>query len=93
MTGTPFLDRISKCLHFVSYLGREERVTFFSAIVYLYLCGFCYNKLLYSRVSSSVLGIGCIILPWHSLSILCNYFDRVVRPSLALRSNQAANLI
>ena len=47
----------------------EERASL-SAIVYLLLFGFCWRGFLFLFV----LGMGYIILLWHSLSLLYNYY-------------------
>ena len=46
----------------------EERANL-SAIVYLYLCGFCWRGFLFFWV----LGMGYVILLWHCLSLPYNY--------------------
>ena len=51
----------------------EERANL-SAIVYLYLCGFCWRGFLFLYV----LGIGYVILLWHSLSLPYNYYSMVL---------------
>ena len=45
----------------------EERANL-SAVVCLLLCGFCLERFLW------VLGMGYVILLWHSLSLPYNYF-------------------
>ena len=47
----------------------EERANI-SASVYLLLCGLCSGVF-----SSSVLGIGCVKLLWHSMGLPYKYFD------------------
>ena len=47
----------------------EERANL-SAIVYLYLCGFCWRDFLFLWV----LGVGYVISLWHSLGLPYNYY-------------------
>ena len=49
----------------------EEERAYLSVIVYLYLCGFCWKGFLFLLV----LGMGCVILLWHSPSLPYNYFQ------------------
>ena len=49
----------------------EERANL-SAVVYLLLCGFCLERFPFP------LGMGYVILLWHSLSIPYNYFESVI---------------
>ena len=54
----------------VTSVGKERAKLF--AIVYLHLCGFCWRGFLFLWV----LGMGYVILLWHSLSLPYNYFRR-----------------
>ena len=45
-----------------------------SAIVYLLVCGFGLRGFLFLWV----LGMGCVILVWHSLSLPYNYFAEII---------------
>ena len=51
------------------------------AIVYLLLCGFCWRGFLFLWV----LGMGYVILLWHSLSLPYNYFDIRFMPTARYR--------
>ena len=55
------------CSGSITSVGEERSSV--SAIVYLWLCGFCSERfpLLHGA------RMGCVILLWHSLSLPCNY--------------------